>query len=350
MLETFTDLKIDHLKPNMKFLKDIQEIQLTPQTVIQLKVDGEFNLLVYDRNDETFTINKWGRKRKDFPALNELINALNQTPIQKAEFLCELYAKTGDKPLKLPDFIHLVKSDNPEDHLKIHIGIWDWIKTDGHEVNQPYEWKYQELQEIFKNCTHVNVLPFFKPNNHAEIQTLWKIYVEGQSYEGFVIRNNHEIFKLKPHGDIDVVVIAINKQSSYGKKNLFSQQMVTSLHVALMNDKGEFIEIGDFASGIDAQLRKALWKLMEYKIAEDDKHVWIKPFLIAQIEYTDLFPSKNKVYKLTSEGYKKIGETNLIRLRHPRLIRFRPDKNPVPNDISIRQIPTKYLIEVNTNG
>jgi len=341
MINETSEMKIDSFKPNMKFLKSIQEIQLTPQTVIQLKVDGEFNLLVYDRNGETFTLNKWNRKRRDFPALNELINALNQTPIQKAEFLCELYAKTGDKPLKLPDFIRHVKSDNPEDHLKVHIGIWDWIKTDGHEVNQPYIWKYQELQEIFKNCTHVSVLPFFQPNNHAEIQTLWQIYIEKLGYEGLVIRNNHEIFKLKPHGEVDAVIIGLNKESGYGKRTLFDQKQVPSIKLAVMDEQGNFIELSDCGSGLNEELRKALWKLMDYKVDEDHETVYVKPIVVCQIEYMETFSKERRVLKFDGQKYMQVGTKQYVTLRHPRLIRFRPDKTANPTDIRANQIPNE---------
>lgn len=346
-MDVFVEEKIDHLKPVMKLLKEITEIQIIPDvTVIQAKCDGEFNLIRYDKNGETYSLNRWGRKRTELPALKELKQALEQLSISRAELLAELYAKEDEKPLKLPDFIHHVKSGNPELLNKIHIGVWDILTIDGKPVKENYLWKYDEASSWFKNCKLVGVLPYHQPKNHAEIKTFWDVYVAKHGYEGLVIRNNSDIFKLKQKGDIDAVVIAINKKSGYGKNlNLFQQQMVTSLHLAIMDEQGNYIEIGDCASGINHQLRKALWKLINYKIAEDSQHVWIKPFLICQIEYTELFPSKNKIYTYTPEnGYTQKGETNLIRLRHPRLICFRTDKQPTPQDIGKQQIPTKYLM------
>jgi len=340
MKEATVNEKIDGLKPKMKVLKSIEEIELTPQTVIQLKVDGEFNKLVYERNGETFTVNKWGRKRKDFPALNQLINALNQTPIQKAEFLVELYAKTGDKPLKLPQFIRLVKSHKPEDHMKIHIGIWDWIKADGYRINQLFIWKCQELQEIFKDCTHVGVLPFFQPKNYTEVETLWQIYVEKYGWEGFVVRSNDEIFKVKPLGEVDAVIIGLNKESGYGKKTLFEQKQVPSFKTAVMDENGNFIELCDCGSGLNVELRKALWRLMDYKVGEDKETVYIKPFVVVQIEYMETFSKERQVLKFDGEKYVSVGTKPFVSLRHPRLRRFRPDKNGTnPQDVRATQIP-----------
>ncbi len=105
------------------------------------------------------------------------------------------------------------------------------------------------------------------------------------------------------------------------------------------------MEIGDVASGIDLQLRKALYQLLDFKIAEDENKIWIKPFLIANVEYTELFPSENKVYAYTPQGYIFKREMKLARLRHPRLIRFRPDKQPTPQDVGLNQIPENALLK-----
>ncbi|MEM2568310.1 MAG: hypothetical protein QXH20_07590 [Candidatus Bathyarchaeia archaeon] len=344
MDEFIPEIKIDQYKPSMKLLREITEINVMPNvTVVQVKVDGEFNYLKYDRA-ETFTINRWGRMRKHLPCITELKQALEKANIRQAELLVELYAKDDDNPLKLPQFIHYVKSGNPELLNKIHIGVWDVLTIDGTEIKENYLWKYDEVSEWLKECTHAQVLPYHAPNNLAEIKTFWQTYVEKMGYEGIVIRNNSETFKLKPRGELDAVVIAINKKSSYGKAlQLLQQGQVTSLHLAIINQQGEFIEIGDVASGIDQQARKALYKLTQFKIAETQDKIWIHPFLIAKVEYTELFPSQNKVYTYTPQGYQQKGETNLVRLRHPRLLQFRTDKKPTPQDAGTNQIPIRYL-------
>ncbi|RLG69504.1 MAG: hypothetical protein DRO07_02210, partial [Candidatus Iainarchaeum archaeon] len=107
MIEDFMlDFRIDHYKPKMRVYKSLSDVAIMPDlTVAQVKADGEFNYLRYERNGETFTLNKWGRKRMDFPALNELKEALSRQPFTEAELLVELFAMEGDKPLKLPQFI-----------------------------------------------------------------------------------------------------------------------------------------------------------------------------------------------------------------------------------------------------
>jgi len=338
----FVDEKIDHLKPNMKLVKDFREIPLSNSTVAQVKVDGEFNLLRF-KNGCAYTINRWGRKRMDLPALREVEGALGEL-VKEAELLIELYAIDG-KPLKLPQFLHYIKSGDPNLLTKVHIGVWDILSINGNTIKNNYLWKYDEASMWFSNCSMVRVLPYIKVEKHADIQRFWNKYVAELGYEGLVFRTNGEIYKMKPKGEIDAVIVAINKKNSYGKATLFKDGLVTSLHLAVMDDDGRFIEIGDCASGINNQLRTALWKLMEFKVSEDENKVWIKPFVVCTIEYTDIFESENTIYMHDGKSYIEQGKTKLIRLRHPRLIKFRADKKATPNDIGLNQIPYKFIMK-----
>jgi ATP-dependent DNA ligase len=114
-----------------------------------------------------------------------------------------------------------------------------------------------------------------------------------------------------------------------------------------MDDQGRLVEIGDCASGITQDLRTSLWKLMDFKVAEDDKAVWVKPMVICTVQYTDVFKGKNKVYSFDEKnGYAHVGYTDLVRLRHPRLVGFRPDKRVTPEDLRVEQIPMDFWKDV----
>jgi hypothetical protein len=345
------EVKIGDLKPQMKRLDSIRDINISFDLTVQVKADGEFTKASYNRvgfkpNVRAHTLNQWGKVRTDFTALNQLEKAMDQTTVKEAEFLCELYAKEGNTPLKLPQFIHYVKSKNPLDHDKIHMGIWDILTLDSAPVALSYLQKYQTAEAWFKNCTNVTVLPYTQPKTFAEIETFWKVNVEGIRYEGIVARSTAYgmPLKVKPTRDVDAVIIGINKKSSSGRGNLFSIHQVTSIHLALMLPNGNFVEIGDCASGIDHPLRTALWKLMNYKIGEDDQRVYVKPLVIAQLEYTDLFRGKNKIYQYDGT-LKEAGTMNLIRMKEPRLTCFRPDKKVNPTDLRLQQIPQEYIVK-----
>jgi hypothetical protein len=349
MKEIMIETKIEDLKPSMKVLRVVEDIPV-PST-LQVKADGELEYLHYNRlgfsftTAQAYTLNKWGTLRTDFPALNQLAEALSQTHFNQAEIMCELYAMKDGKPLMLPQFIHAIKGTPPQLDL-IHIGIFDILTLDGQPFNESPIYKWQTIEPYLKICTHVRILPYMKATSKTDVYGFWKIHVHDQHYEGLVVRTALDTFKVKPFKDLDAVIIGINKKSGYGKGNLFAQNMVTSLKLALMTPEGYFVEIGDCASGIDHQLRRSLWKLMDYKIGEDDKTVYVKPFIIITVEYTDLFKGRNQVYELTPQGYYNRTTMNLIRFRHPRLIRFRTDKTVNPKDLALTQIPEEYLSDL----
>jgi ATP-dependent DNA ligase len=217
MKESFSNERnINNLKPNMKTLDSLDLLKLSSETVITAKLDGEFTLLSYTKDGETYTLNKWGHKRQDFPALNQFIEAMNKTPLTHVEMLCELYAQENGKPANLPTFLRYIKGkDKKLDD--IHIGIWDLIKIDGYAPQQTYAWKLEEVERWLQGCTHVKVVPYIKPHTIEEVKNFWRTCVEEKGYEGLVIRNGDDIYKIKPCLEVDAVIIGINKKSGNGK-------------------------------------------------------------------------------------------------------------------------------------
>jgi DNA modification methylase len=341
MKEYFSsERKIGDLKPNMRPLERLELLEVTPnQTVVGAKLDGEFTLLSYNRERESYVLNKWGHIRQDFPALNQFVEAMNKTEVTHAELLCELYAKEDGKPTNLPTFMRYIKGKD-KDINKIHIGIWDLIKIDGNPPPNDFAWKLEEVERWVKGCTHVAVVPYIKPQTIQDIKDFWRACVEEKGYEGLVIRNGDQIFKIKPSLDVDAVIIGLNKESNYGRNlSHFQQKEITSIKLALMQPDETFIELSDCASGITEELRTALWKLMDYKVSEDDKTVYVKPIVVCTIQYTDTYQKERQVLKFDGEKYTEAGTKPFVSLRHPRLIRFRPDKAVNPQDLRTTQIP-----------
>jgi len=333
MEEAVTAIKINHLKPTMKTLPSFRALEITSgETVLMVKVDGEFSLLSYSQ-EGACTINLWGKMRTGLPALNEFTDAMRKTSLERVEMLCELYAVEDGRPLKLPDFLHIIKGGG--DLSKIRIGIFDLLTVNGQAVRENYVWKVGEVERWLNGCNLCHVLPHIQPATTQDVENFWNYHVGELGYEGLVARSNDEIWKVKPISELDAVIVALNK------RELFFDKQVTSFRVALMDEDGFFVEIGDVASGINHDLRGALWKLMDFKVGEDERMVWVKPLVVCTVQYTDIFRnSRNKMYLYREgEGYTEIGTTQLARLRHPRLIAFRPDKQVTPTDLRTEQIP-----------
>jgi len=346
MKESFSNSrKIDDLKPQMTTLEDLELLKIIPdQTVVIAKVDGEFNLLSYTKEGESYVLNKWGHRREDFLALNQFIEAMNKTNITHAELLCELYAKEDGKPTNLPTFIHLIKGD--KDLSKIHIGVWDLIKINGYAPKEPFSWRLEEVERWLKGCTHASVIPYIKPKTVEDVKAFWKSCIEEKGYEGLVIRNGDQIYKIKPCLDVDAVIIGLNKTSSYGRElQYFQKGQVTSIKLALMQSDGTFIELSDCASGITADIGTTLFKLMDYKVGEDDTTVYVKPIVVCTIEYTETYVKSRRILKFENGKYVEAGLVDFVSLRHPRLKRFRPDKTVNPSDLRVTQIPRGKPLE-----
>jgi len=339
MQETFShERNIDNLIPNMKTLDSLDLLKLNSETVVSAKLDGEFTLLSYTREGESYTLNKWGHRRQDFPALNQFVEAMNKTEVTHAELLCELYAEEDGKPTNLPTFIRYIKAKN-RDLDKIHIGIWDLIKINGYTPEQSFAWKLEEIEKWLKGCTLVNVVPHIKPHSIEDVKAFWRTAVEEKGYEGLVIRNG-DIYKIKPCLEVDAVIIGINKKSGYGKDlEVMQRREARSVKLALMQPDGTFIELSDCASGINEELGKALFKLTDHKIGEDDRTIYVKPIVVCTIQYTDTFLKDRTVLKYEQEKYTEAGTKPFVSLRHPRLLRFRPDKTVNPQDLRTAQIP-----------
>ena len=166
----------------------------------------------------------------------------------------------------------------------------------------------------------------------GEVEDFWRRYVEEGGYEGVVARSGGEIYKVKPTRDVDAVIVALNK------RELFRERKITSLKVALMDEDGNFVELSDVASGITHELRSFLWRLTEYRVAEDDEAVWIKPFVVCTLEYTETFKSVRRRWRFEGGQYINAGEVEFYSLRHPRLVGFRGDKSVNPRDLSLKQV------------
>lgn len=358
MLEAIDkELKIDHLKPRMKTLNSFNDLEPSSSLVIMAKADGEFTKLEYRRTSGlssvvgTFsyarTINRYGRWRTDFPALNEVVEALDRTDLKEVEMLVELFAVDDQgRPLILPDFIHAAKGKDLELRKRIHIGVWDLVSVNGKPVRQDYKWKLEELKSWLRTesgcrLERAYVLPHHVKPSRKDIRDFWDLWVRIAGYEGVVARDGSDIYKIKPIRDVDAVIIALNKVDSSGKlTKRWVEKKVSTVRVALMDKDGRFVELGDCTIA-NPNAQSALWNLHEYKVSEGSQRVYVKPLVVIQIQYTSAFEGslcRNWQFNWTSGGYVACGSRKFYKLRHPRFLRFRRDKQVCPEDLRLEQI------------
>jgi len=322
-------------KPRAKAIMAIEQLPLDRELTIQVKADGEFSVISYEKNVQVFSVNLWGTYRGESdPWLKELKEALDRQPIEKAVILAETYSVEEGKMLKLPETIHHLKNG---DLSKIRLGVFDLVSVNGKTANQSYLWRLQELETWLKDCRLVHVLPYIQPKCYHEIFDFWRHWVQEQRFEGLFARDNRQdLYKIKPFLTIDCAVIGLNKREKWKEKE------VTSLKLALLDTDGSFIEIGDVASGIDHQLRVSLYnRLTPLAKREYDTWVQVPPFIVAEVEATETFRAQKPRYILKDGLLEPSGVKEAHSLRHPRLIRFRGEKKATIEDIGYeRQLPS----------
>jgi len=330
MRQRKVSLDIGHLKPVMKSLRTVDDIPLSEGAVVVAKIDGEFTLASFGP-EGCYTVNRWGLLREEFPALNELCSALRREGLREAQLLCELYAVREDgAPARLPEFIRVAKGRDA-DHGRLRLGVWDLVRADGVEVGD-YGWRMDEVSGWLRGCRYCRVLPYIRPRSRSEVTAFWTRYVEELGYEGIVARVGAEVYKVKPRREVDAVIIAINK------RELLRERKVTSIKVALMDEDGYFVVLGDVASGIGHELRGALWRLTEFKVGEEDECIYVRPLVVCTVEYQETFARDTHRLKFDGGQYREAGMVRFYSLRHPRLKRFRADKGVNPTDLRLDQV------------
>jgi len=345
------DKEIDKHRPKMKLIRKLSDVDFSKgEVILQAKADGEFTVLFYYRDDCTHTINRYGNMRTadDFPALGEFVTLMkkNMPNVRHGKILVELYArdpKTGI-PLRLPEYIHNMKS---EGGTKVCIGAWGIIEP---YVTIPFDYSVEDTLKSLRKAIgsfhkRVHVLPWVKVQDLEELQEIWDAWVVHVGWEGLVIRQGKDIYKIKPEHDCDCVIVGINKKD--GK--LLSRGEVGSVKLALMKPDGTFIEVGS-TGGFTHEMRRDLYrnlvplKVGDEEIVEDKKTIWVEPLVIIEVKYTEIFKVKEHKNKrnynllLQFDPFKILGKERFVRFRHPRFSRLRGDKTVTPDDLRLDQI------------
>ncbi len=333
-----TEFQPSAWKPVARTLTSLDKIPWDFEPWVQVKVDGEMTVLVYNRNGETYTVNLGVRKRGvEFPHIAQAKTLLDATQIESCIILGETHAMDGTRFLHAPELNHRLKSRVQLE--TVYFGAWDFLELNHQLLTQPWHERIQRIPFSLLLPDHTvqpaHVLPYIRATDLSIVNQFYATWVTEHHAEGLYIRDKrNSLFKYKPYLSVDAAIIGINKTPLYEK------QMVSSFKVGLLSTAGDWIDLGDVASGIDPELRKSLWALTSD--IKQDMGSWhqIPPGVIVEVQMTQLFNAKRDVYHATIDGrLLKTGKRDFYSMRHPRLIRFRSDKTIKYEDIRETQLP-----------
>jgi ATP-dependent DNA ligase len=287
-----------------------------------------FSLLTYD--GQAFIVNNWGKLRKDYPALNEFEAVCRERGYSSLKLLAEPHLVVEGKMRRLPEFLHAIKSR--VDLENVHLGVWDLVELNGVKPKQPYAWRLQECVNTLNGTKRVYVLPFLVNPSREKLLAFWKEFVVEKGYEGLVLTKEEQRFRVKPVRTAECAIVGINK-----KQKLLNKE-VTSVRMAMMTPQGDFVEVGDLGMAMERQLSRALFRLMDFKTQEEEKTIYVKPFVVVEVEFTTTYPAQQAVLRFNGTKYVKVATADFFSLREPRFKRFRQDKKAEPKDIPASQL------------
>lgn len=310
--------------------------------VASAKADGEFTLVRFkDNRIRTENVWKKFRSESELRALWELRDALINNNVKSATFKAELFWMEDEKPKQLPQFLH--NKNNPN----LTLGIFDLVEYNGALQDRiPYRDRLVTIENIilsdyYKRYPHrcaYKTLPYEPITSLERLTEVYNGWLK-EGYEGMVLTDSsNTIYKLKPLVEIDAVIVGINT------KGKLKHGEVTSIKTALINDQGRFVDLTDVASGIEVDLRRELYRLMDYRIPEasDEDTIRVQPLIVVTLGYQETFKATFKesfTYDPHLKIYNKAPLTINVSLRSPRLLRFRPDKTPTSRDVGFNQLP-----------
>jgi len=161
------------MKPAMKVLSSLDQIRITQDTTVQVKIDGEFQDVFFE-NGKCWMVNNFGRIRtsQNCLALQELRERL-RGKFKSCHLQAEYYAvNQSGKPLPLPKFIHIAKGLNNQEQLRL--GIFRLVSLNGKQFNFGHVWEMQEVEQWLTGTKNVHVISYIIPNNKREVKEFWK--------------------------------------------------------------------------------------------------------------------------------------------------------------------------------
>ncbi|MCA9194890.1 MAG: ATP-dependent DNA ligase [Planctomycetales bacterium] len=327
--------------------------------LVSRKVDGEFNLLVWE-DGQACCVNPGGTVRIGLPWLEEAAQTLQNAGVHSARIAGELYVHCTDRRPRVHDVSNIAR--NPQDDAdlqRLRFAAFDIVSLEGQPAGELYADALQTLESLFGKGTLIGVVETHVVTQPQEIVNLFERLVEGEDAEGLVARSDTAgQFKIKPRHTLDVAVIGFT-ESSDDRAGLLHD-----LLVAVVREDNSLQVLCRVGGGFsEEQRRLMLSDLKDMVVASEYAEVnsdyvayqMVRPEWIIEISCLDLISQTTRggdvnrmvlAYdKGANEGYRVIRRMPLASVISPQFICRRDDKSLHTLDVSCHQI--SKLVEVN---
>ena len=321
---------------------------------VSRKVDGEFDILVFD-SGEAITVNPGGTVRTGLLLHKEAATLLTKAGVRKAIFAGELYYQK-EKRARVHDVSRVARQPASQAELDgLAFAAFDIIQLDGLPHNAPFAETWTKLTQLLKGGKNVHVVETVMLQDAGGIDLQFKKWNDAGA-EGTVVRSDAVgVFKLKPRHTIDAVVIGFTEGTDDRKG------MIHDLLVAVMRADGCLHVLGHVGGGFTNDDRRAFLTDLKDDVVKSDyvevndqvAYHMVRPESVIEISVLDLIALTtrnqpiNKMVLNWNSGenkYEIVRRLPLVAMISPQFVRRRDDKMLNANDIRIQQITD--LVEV----
>jgi len=321
---------------------------------VSLKVDGEFDILVYE-DGEALTVNPGGTVRIGLALHKEAAKLLAKAGVKKAILAGELYF-TKEKRARVHDVSRVARQPASQAELDaLAFAAFDIIQLEGMPNAMPFADTWNRLTDLLKGGKNVRVVDTVMLKDAGGIDAQYRKWVEIGA-EGTVVRCDAVgVFKLKPRHTLDAVVIGFTEGTEDRKG------MIHDLLVAVMRADGCLHVLGHVGGGFTNEDRRAFLTDLKDDIVKSDyvevndqvAYHMVRPESVIEISVLDLIAQTtrnqpiNKMvlnWNSSENKYEIVRRLPLAAMISPQFVRRRDDKLLNANDIRIQQVTDRVEV------
>jgi ATP dependent DNA ligase C terminal region len=323
---------------------------------VSLKVDGEFNLLLYSEG-EILLVNPGGTVRVGLPFQKEAVEHFQAAGVKQAFVAGELhFTQSLHKRGRVHDVTRFARQPGSQKDLEgLSFAAFDLLELNNAPWSAPLDATWKKLNELFGKGKRCHLVEGVWLKDAAAIHSQYTKWVQAGG-EGAVVRSDAiGSFKIKARHTLDAVVIGFTEGTDDRRG------MMHDLLLAVMRPDGNLHVLGHVGGGFSLEERQHfLSDLKDMVVASDyvevNDHVayhMVRPQWVVEISVLEMIshstrgtPVKTMVINWNREAhrYEVVRRLPLVNLTSPQFVRRREDKTVNQTDIRISQVSD--LVEV----
>lgn len=326
--------------------------------LVSKKIDGEFNVLVFDGSD-ALLVNPGGTVRVGLPLLDEAATLLKKAGIKNAIIAGELHVRHSDgKRARVHDVSRIArKPANAAEVAQLAFAVFDLIELNGEEIGGAFATTWKKIQELFQAGERVAPVETIATSGAKGVLEAFEKWVDAEGGEGVVARSDEGgWFKVKPRHTIDCAVIGFAEGTDD------RAGMLHDMLLGIARADGSWQVLGRVGGGFSEDERRAFLSDLrdivthsEYAEVNSDRVAYemVKPEWVVEISCLDFITQTTRGASIdrmvlnwdsAAATWRVTRRLPLCSPISPQFVRRREDKTPNAHDCRVDQLAE--LVEI----